>query len=126
MLKTFGSLGILLIGLAARGETPAPQEVIVTGTRLGELPAFGSPVPVQIVTGAALESFGAGGLARDLSGTVPAFEAQNWGSGVGNNSLSARLRGLSPNDTLVLIDGKRRHGSANFQVLGGIYGGPFQ
>jgi iron complex outermembrane receptor protein len=34
----------------------------------------------------------------------------------------ARLRGLSPNDTLVLINGKRRHTTANLAVLGG----PFQ
>ena len=126
MRIAFGSVGILLIGLAARAEPPGPEEVIVTGTRLAGLSSLDSAAPVQSVPGGALESFGAGGLAQDLAGAVPAFEAQSWGSGVGNNSLSARLRGLSPNDTLVLIDGKRRHGSANFQVLGGIYGGPFQ
>jgi len=126
MRKAFGSLGILLIGLAARAEPPAPDEVIVTGTRLAGVAGLDSPVPVQLVPESALETYGAQGLAQGLAGMVPAFEAQSWGSGVGNNSLSARLRGLSPNDTLVLIDGKRRHGSANFQVLGGVYGGPFQ
>jgi iron complex outermembrane receptor protein len=126
MRLAFGSLGILLIGLTARAEPSVPEEVIITGTRLAGLARLDSPSPVQLVPGGALENFGAGGLAQDLAGAVPAFEAQSWGSGVGNNSLSARLRGLSPNDTLVLVDGKRRHGSANFQVLGGIYGGPFQ
>jgi iron complex outermembrane recepter protein len=57
---------------------------------------------------------------------VPAFTVQAWGGDVGNNILQAALRGLSPNDTLVLVDGKRRHGTASFSVLGGIYGGPFQ
>ena len=39
-----------------------------------------------------------------------------------NFSLSARLRGLSPNHTLVMVNGKRRHGSAILQVIAG----PFQ
>src|SRR6185437_9329502 len=37
----------------------------------------------------------------------------------GNLSLSAALRGLSPNNTLVLVNGKRRHYSANLHVNGG-------
>jgi iron complex outermembrane receptor protein len=40
-----------------------------------------------------------------------------------NMTLSARLRGLSPNNTLVLVNGKRRHGTANLAVLGGPYQG---
>src|SRR6202007_1035507 len=35
----------------------------------------------------------------------------------------ARLRGLSPNHTLVLVNGKRRHPPANLHVLGGPYQG---
>ena len=37
--------------------------------------------------------------------------------------MSARLRGLSPNDTLVLINGKRRHSTGNLHVLSGQYQG---
>ena len=119
--------GLLLAGLAqADAIAAAPEEVIVTGTRQPGIAFDDSPVPVERVDNAALARFSSAGLAQDLAGEVPSFEAQGWGSGVGNNSLSARLRGLSPNETLVLINGKRRHGSANFQVLGGIYGGPFQ
>jgi iron complex outermembrane receptor protein len=38
-------------------------------------------------------------------------------------TLSARLRGLSPNNTLVLVNGKRRHGTANLSVLAGAFQG---
>ena len=38
-------------------------------------------------------------------------------------TLSARLRGLSPTNTLVLVNGKRRHTTANLAVLGGPYQG---
>ena len=37
--------------------------------------------------------------------------------------MSYKLRGLSPNDTLVLINGARRHPSANIAVGGGPFGG---
>jgi iron complex outermembrane receptor protein len=50
---------------------------------------------------------------------VPAGDAQN---ATLNLMSYARLRGLSPNDTLVLIDGKRRHGTADLVVDRG----PFQ
>jgi len=45
--------------------------------------------------------------------------AQAFGGDTANLTLSARLRGLSPNHTLVLVNGKRRHGTANLAVLGG-------
>jgi iron complex outermembrane receptor protein len=38
-------------------------------------------------------------------------------------SLSGRLRGLSPNHTLVMVNGKRRHGNSILQVINGAFGG---
>ncbi len=40
-----------------------------------------------------------------------------------NQTLQAKLRGLSPNHVLVLVDGKRRHTTSNLAVLGGPYQG---
>ena len=45
--------------------------------------------------------------------------AQQFANDTADFSLSAALRGLSPNDTLVLVNGKRRHYSANLHVDGG-------
>jgi outer membrane receptor protein involved in Fe transport len=54
-----------------------------------------------------------------LGQTVPSFVAQQFGSDTANLTLSAALRGLSPNDTLVLVNGKRRHYSGNLHVDAG-------
>ena len=59
---------------------------------------------------------------RSSTQLIPSFNAESVGGDTANLTLSARLRGLSPNQTLVLVDGKRRHGSANLHVLSG----PFQ
>jgi iron complex outermembrane receptor protein len=40
-----------------------------------------------------------------------------------NQTLQAKLRGLSPNHTLVLVNGKRRHTTASLAILGGPYQG---
>ncbi len=53
-------------------------------------------------------------LRQQLGQTVPSFTAQQFGSDTANLTLSAALRGLSPNDTLVLVNGHRRHYSAQF------------
>jgi iron complex outermembrane receptor protein len=62
-------------------------------------------------------------LIQALSQNLPSFTAQAFGGDTANLTLSARLRGLSPNHALVLIDGKRRHTTANLAVLGGPYQG---
>ncbi len=104
---------------AAQDETT----VIVTGTRTSGLKASDSATPVQVVGSATLKSVGQTDLAQGLAQSVPAFAVQGFGSDMANQTLSTRLRGLSPNDTLVLIDGKRRHGSASLAVLQSAYQG---
>src|SRR5262249_38019177 len=54
-----------------------------------------------------------------LGQTVPSFTAQQFGGDTANLTLSAALRGLSPNDTLVLVNGKRRHYTGNLHVNSG-------
>lgn len=120
--------GIILLscapGLAAAQDKPDDAiTVIVTGTRTSGLKAVDSAAPVQLVDAASLKRVGQTDLAQALSQTVPSLTVQAFGGDMANNTLSARLRGISPNDTLVLINGKRRHGSASIAVLGGPYQG---
>src|SRR6202041_2899640 len=58
-------------------------------------------------------------LRQALGQTVPSFTAQQFGGDTANLTLSAALRGLSPNDTLVLVNGHRRHYTGNLHVDGG-------
>jgi iron complex outermembrane receptor protein len=98
-------------------------EVIVTGTRQSGLEVANSPAPVQVLDEEALRRVGQPDLIQAIAQNIPSFNAQAFGGDTAALTLSARLRGLSPNHTLVLIDGKRRHGTANLAVLGGPYQG---
>jgi iron complex outermembrane receptor protein len=99
------------------------DQVIVTGTRVTGLRAVDSPAPIQVLDSSALQRVAQSDLIQAIAQNVPSFNAQAFGGDAANLTLSARLRGLSPNHALVLINGKRRHGTANLAVLGGAYQG---
>jgi iron complex outermembrane receptor protein len=99
------------------------DEVIVTGSRQTGLKASDSAAPIQIVGADALKNSGAPDLMTALAQLVPSLQMQAFGADMAGQTLQARLRGVSPNDVLVLINGKRRHTTANLAVD---TGSPFQ
>lgn len=103
-------------------EQPVTDEIIVTGSRGAGGSAADSAAPVTLLSADSLARVGQPNLNQALTQLVPSFTAQTQGTDMSNFSLSARLRGLSPNHTLVMVNGKRRHGSAILQVISG----PFQ
>ena len=54
-----------------------------------------------------------------LAQLVPSLQMEAFGFDEGGQTLLARLRGLSPNHVLVLVNGKRRHTTANLAVDSG-------
>ena len=99
------------------------SEVIVTGTRLTGVKAVDSAAPVVVVASDTLKRVGQPDLVQSLAQNIPSIQAQVSGGNEEAFNLSLKLRGLSPNQTLVLVDGKRRHGTAILAVSGGPYGG---
>ena len=108
---------------AASAGAAADDEIIVTGTRASGITAAESAAPVKVLNSEAIEHVGQPNLNQVLTQLVPSFTAESFGGDTANLTLSARLRGLSPNHALVLVDGKRRHGTSNLHVLGGPYQG---
>jgi iron complex outermembrane receptor protein len=104
---------------AATAAGPVVEEVIVTGTRQTGMKAADSAAPIQVLGATALKQVAQPDLIQALAQNLPSFNAQGFGGDAANLTLSAALRGLNPNDTLVLINGKRRHTTANLAVLGG-------
>jgi iron complex outermembrane receptor protein len=94
-------------------------EVIVTGTRQTGVRASDSAAPISIVDAASMSRVGQPDLNQSLQQNLPSFNAQPFGYDAAALTVSAALRGLNPNDTLVLIDGKRRHSTANLAVDNG-------
>ncbi len=100
------------------------DEVIVTGSRQSGLKASDSPAPIQILSAEALQTAsGSGQLMDTLSQIVPSLTVQAFGFDMGGQTLLAKLRGLSPNHVLVLVNGKRRHTTSNLAVDSGPYQG---
>jgi iron complex outermembrane receptor protein len=95
------------------------QEVIVTGTRQQGVVAAESAAPIQIINGDALAATGKTTMIDALAQLVPSFQVQAFGTDMSNQTILARLRGLSPNHVLVLVDGKRRHTTASLNINGG-------
>ncbi len=97
--------------------------IIVTGTRAAGTNTADSAAPVLLLSDDALSRVGQPNLNQALTQLVPSFQAQTQGTDMASFSLSARLRGTSPNHTLVLVNGKRRHGNSILQVINGAFGG---
>ena len=115
--------GTVLAAAADAGTGDAIDEVIVTGTREQGVKAVDSPTPIQVVSAEALKTTGAPDLMTAISALVPSLQLQAFGFDMAGQTLQARLRGVSPNDVLVLINGKRRHTTANLAID---TGSPFQ
>ena len=98
----------------------ALEEVVVTGTRQSGLQVAASPAAIQMLSAESLQQAGGSqDLMGSLAQAVPSLTMQAYGVDMAAQTLQAKLRGLSPNDVLVLIDGKRRHTTANLAVASG-------
>ena len=90
-------------------------------SQLGEVVVVGSrstvartnverPVPVDVISAKELQTTGQTELGQQVQFMSPSFNsAKNGINGVANYADPASLKGLSPDQMLILIDGKRRH-----------------
>jgi iron complex outermembrane recepter protein len=95
--------------------------IIVTGTRRTDRTVADSPVPVDVISGDALASTGLTETNKILNQLVPSFNFPQPSITDGTDVIRpASLRGLAPDQTLVLVNGKRRHVSALLNVNGSV------
>ena len=101
----------------AAQEVATLEEVIVTGTRAPGRTAEDLPVPVDVLTAEAMTETGETEVGRMLQRLAPSFNFSSSSISDGTDALRpATLRGLGPDQTLVLINGKRRHQAALIHV----------
>ncbi|WP_158914529.1 TonB-dependent siderophore receptor [Caulobacter sp. S45] len=81
--------------------------------------AADSAAPVEVVGGQQLKQTGSVDIASALAVAVPSLNIQTDGADASAVHVLANLRGLSPDDTLVLVNGKRRHSTSNLAVDSG-------
>ncbi|HEY0686488.1 MAG TPA: TonB-dependent receptor [Steroidobacter sp.] len=98
---------------AATEDEADMEQIIVTGTRVANRSALDTAVPVDVVSGEQLQNLGVTEVSQALSVTVPSFNFPRPGLNDGTDTVRpATLRGLAPDQTLVLVNGKRRHQAA--------------
>ena len=93
------------------------EELVVVGTRAEGRDTLESMVPVEVVVGEGLRRSGQLETGRALQMLAPSFNFSSSTISDGTDALRpATLRGLGPDQTLVLVNGKRRHHSALLHV----------
>ena len=93
------------------------DSVVVVGTRSIGRRALQAPVPIEVVEREQLSLTGQSETGRILQMLVPSFNFSSSSISDGTDALRpATLRGLGPDQTLVLINGKRRHKSALLHI----------
>ena len=104
---------------AADAAIDAPDAIVVTGTRRSDRTVADSPVPVDVIGSEAISNTGQTETNRILNQLVPSFNFPQPSIADGSDALRpATLRGLSPDQTLVLINGKRRHVASLLNING--------
>lgn len=97
------------------------DDIIVTGTRAEGRSRLDSASPVDVLAGQQLRQQGTTELAAALSAIAPSIDFPRASAVDGTDAIRpATLRGLSPDQTLVLINGVRGHTSALLNVGGSV------
>ncbi|MEX0298797.1 MAG: TonB-dependent receptor plug domain-containing protein [Kordiimonas sp.] len=98
-------------------QTRAIEEIILVGTRAEGRTTTETPVPIDLITTNSLNDTGQVEVGRMLQVLAPSFNFSTSAVSDGTDALRpATLRGLGPDQTLVLINGKRRHAAALVHV----------
>jgi len=117
----------LAVGAAAAALTPVHmvqaqetlEEVVVIGTRSQKARTVkDSPVPIDVLSAEDFNSLGnTADITDNLKSLIPSYSAS---PATGDGSAFIRptsLRGMAPDQTLILVNGKRRHRSALVQFF---------
>ncbi|AEG49321.1 TonB-dependent receptor plug [Sphingobium chlorophenolicum L-1] len=130
-MKNFGFSSCAAISVALLHSSPSyaqnsdPQgasaadgaAIIVTGTRRTDRTVAESSTPIDVYSGQELQKQGTADMNQVIQNLVPSFSVARYAIGDGSSFVRPpNLRGLAPDQTLVLVNGKRMHRSALVQI----------
>jgi iron complex outermembrane receptor protein len=97
----------------------ALEGIVAVGTRRPDRVATETPVPVDVVTSADIEATGLTETSQIIQRLAPSVNFPRATVADGTDHVRpATLRGLAPDQALVLVNGKRRHATALVNVNG--------
>ena len=95
------------------------EAVSTLGTRGEARTVIDAPAPIDVLSSAEIKATGRTETAQMIQAVAPSFNFPRTSIGDGTDAVRpATLRGLAPDQTLVLVNGKRRHNSALVNVNG--------
>lgn len=122
LLLAASSAASLIAGSAyAQSGAGEVEELVVTGTRTEGRSRLETLAPVDVVSAQALQQRGTTELATALATSVPSITFPRPSNTDGTDALRpATLRGQGPDQTLVLVNGTRRHATALVNTNGSV------
>ncbi|MEZ6030631.1 MAG: TonB-dependent receptor [Hyphomonadaceae bacterium] len=112
---------LLFAQAIAQQGTAGGDVVVVTGTRVADRTALDTAVAVDVIGSDSLEQGGITEVNQALAVALPSFNFPRPALNDGTDTVRpAALRGLAPDQTLVLLNSKRRHSAALVNVNGSI------
>lgn len=113
------ALALMPFSLTATAQESAQEDerLQVVGSRVAVRSENESAVPVDLISGDDLRKAGATDVGNALELIAPSFNFVEMSIADGSDHVKpAMLRGLGPDQTLVLVNGKRRHQSALIHI----------
>ena len=93
------------------------DEIVILGSRISTQSVLTTPAPVDFLSAEALSDSAHAESGRAIQSLAPSFNFPSTSIADGTDALKpATLRGLGPDQTLVLVNGLRRHKSALVHV----------
>jgi iron complex outermembrane receptor protein len=116
-----GALCASMPAMAQEAATDSAATVVVTGTRVSNRSVLDTASPVDVVSAETLANVGLTEVAESLAATLPALNFPRPGLTDATDTVRpVTLRGLAPDQVLVLVNSKRRHSSALVNVNGSV------
>ena len=96
-----------------KAEDAAVEKIVVIGARGAPRSVGDSAVPVDVIGGEEFSKTGTSDMVSLMTAAVPSFNVSAQPINDASTLIRpANLRGLPPDSTLVLVNGKRRHRAA--------------
>jgi len=105
--------------LAMAQDDLALEEVVVTGSRRAARSVYESAAPIDVISGEDFRNQGGNDMTDLIRNVVPSYNVNAQPiSDAASVIRPANMRGLAPDHTLVLVNGKRRHRASVITWLG--------